>query len=303
MHNSKVKVLYIAGFERSGSTIVNRVLGQIEGFVAWGELRDIWQHGMIENRRCTCGASFRDCPAWTKILDEAFGGITQINPQKMIGLLQKTRARILPHYFGTAKFLKSNVEEYLNNLESLYRAIQTTTGSKVIVDSTKASWYGYVLGMLPTIDLFVVHIVRDPRGVCYSLQQRKLKGEPECQWYNPLHASLSWNLKNAAVEMLLDTSPERYLIIRYEDFVQNPQTAVESVLNLLQEPAPQLPFIDNSTVEMDVDHIFAGSPSSRSQTGGVKLQLDDKWKQKMNPIDKALVTYLTFPLKKKYSSF
>ena len=303
MHNSQ-KVLYIAGFERSGSTIINRVLGQIEGFVAWGELRDIWQHGIIENRRCTCGALFKNCPAWTKILNEAFGGIEQVDPQKMIWLLQKTRANVLPHHFkiSTEKFFKSNVEEYLNNLESLYKAIQTTTGSKVIVDSTKASWYGYVLGMLPNIDLYVVHVVRDPQGVCYSLQQRKLKGEPECQWYNPLHASLSWNLKNAAVEMLLNSSPKRYLRIRYENFVQNPKTAVDSILNLVQEEVTQLPFKDNSTVEMKVDHIFAGSPSSRSQTGAVKLQLDDRWKEKMKPIDKALVTYLTFPFSKRYLS-
>jgi hypothetical protein len=72
MQDSKIKVLYIAGFERSGSTIVNRVLGQIPGFVAWGELRDIWLHGIIENRPCTCGASFADCLAWQKIFKEAF---------------------------------------------------------------------------------------------------------------------------------------------------------------------------------------------------------------------------------------
>ena len=294
MSDSKIKVLYIAGFERSGSTIVNRVLGQIDGFVAWGELRDIWQHGIIENRNCTCGALFRECPAWTKILDEAFGGINRVNAQKMTELLQKTRAMVLPHYFGvlTDKFFKSSVEEYLNNLESLYRSIQTTTGSKVIVDSTKASWYGYVLGMLPTIDLYVVHIVRDPRGVCYSLQQHKNKGEPECQWYNPVHASLSWNLKNSAVEMLLNCFPERYLRISYEDFVQNPKTAVECLLNLVQEQVTQLPFKDDHTVNMSVDHIFAGSPSSRSEIGAVKLRLDEKWKTEIKPIDNAIITLI-----------
>ena len=302
MSDTKIKVLYIAGFERSGSTIVNRVLGQIEGFVAWGELRDIWQHGIIENRRCTCGALFRECPAWTKILDEAFGGISQVDAREMTKLLQKTRASILPHYFGVFadEFLKSRVGEYLKSLESLYRAIQATTGSKVIVDSTKASWYGYVLGMLPTIDLYVVHIVRDPRGVCYSLQQHKNKGEPESQWYNPVHASLSWNLKNSAVEMLLNSSPKCYLRISYEDFVRDPKVAVESVLNLIQEKVIQLPFRNDSTVEMGVDHIFAGSPSSRSKTGAVKLQLDERWKKKMKPTDRAVVTSFTLPLLKKY---
>ena len=197
MSDPKVKVLYIAGFERSGSTILNRVLGQIDGFVAWGELRDIWQHGIIENRSCSCRALFKECPAWTTIVDTAYGKVDQVQAKKMTKLLQKTRASVLPHYFRVLRepFIKYDTEEYLKSLEKLYQAIQVNTRSKVkvIVDSTKASWYGYVLSMLPTIDLYVVHVVRDSRGVCHSLERRKSKGDPFCQWYNPIHASLSWN--------------------------------------------------------------------------------------------------------------
>lgn len=302
MSDNKVKVLYIAGFERSGSTIVNRVLGQIDGFVAWGELRDIWQHGIIENRSCTCGAMFKECPVWTKIIDTAFGGIDRVKAQEMTKLLKKTRAAVLPHYFGVLKnpFSDHGIKEYLESLENLYQAIQTTTGSKVIVDSTKASWYGYVLETLPTIDLYVVHVVRDSRGVCHSLHKRKSRGEALCQWYNPFHASLSWNLKNYASEILLNRFPERYVRIRYEDFVQNPKLVIESLLNLLEEKVVRLPLIDNSTVNMKIDHIFAGSPSSRSETGAVRLRLDERWKKEMKPKDRAIVTSLTFPLLKNY---
>ena len=305
MSNTKVKVLYIAGFERSGSTILNRVLGQIDGFVAWGELRDIWQHGIIENRSCTCGTLFRECHTWTKIVDTAYGKIDQVKAQEMTKLLQKTRDSVLPHYFGIWKkpFIKNGIEKYLKSLEKLYQAIQATTGSKVIVDSTKASWYGYVLGMLPTIDLYVVHIVRDSRGVCHSLQRRKSKGEQFSQWYNPIHASLSWNFKNSLVEMLLNRSPGRYLRITYEDFVQNPKVAATSLLNLVKEAKTELTFVEDCTINMNIDHIFAGSPSSRSEIGAVKLCLDERWKQEMNPIDKAVVTSLTFPLLQKYGYF
>ena len=302
MSVTKIKVLYIAGFERSGSTIINRVLGQVDGFVAWGELRDIWQHGIIENINCTCGALFSKCPAWTKVLDEAFGGINEVDANEMLKLLQKTRAMVLPHYLGIAKrdFLKTNSKQYLKSLESLYQAIQTTTNCKVIVDSTKASWYGYVLGLLPTIDLYIVHVVRDPRGVCYSLERYKSKGEPFDQWYNPIHASLSWNLKNSLVEMLLNHSSERYLRINYENFVHNPILVVESILSLLQEKVTELPFKDDSTVNMEADHIFAGSPSSRSETGAVKLRLDERWKKEMNQIDKVMIKTLTLPLLRRY---
>ena len=302
MQNSQVKVLYIAGFERSGSTIVNRVLGQIDGFVAWGELRDIWEHGIIENRPCTCGASFADCPAWQNIFNEAFNGTDKIDTLEMSKLQKKARLMVLPHYFKLLKdkFFKQKVSQYLTNLEKLYQAIKITTGSQVIVDSTKASWYGYVLGLLPSIDLYVVHVVRNPKGVCYSLEQHKSKGEVTSQWYNPLHASLSWNLKNYAVEMLLNFSKKRYLRINYEDFIVNPKPTVEQILELLNEKVTELPFIDRSTVKMGTDHIVTGSPSSRSDIGIVKLQLDERWKQKMKLRDKVLVTCTTCLLSKKY---
>jgi hypothetical protein len=303
MSDSKVKVLYIAGFERSGSTIINRVLGQVDYFVAWGELRDIWLHGIAENRICTCGKLFADCSSWQKVFNEAFDGTENINISDMLELQKKTRSMVLSHYFGLLKDdkFKQKVGQYLTNLEKLYQAIQFNTGSKVIVDSSKASWYGYILGLLPSVDLYVVHIVRNPKGICYSLEQRKRKGEPECQWYNPLHASLSWNLKNYAVEMLLNTSSKRYLRISYESFIQNPKITIESVLDLLDEKATNLPFLDSSTIKMSTDHIITGSPSSRSDIGTVKLSLDEKWKKSMRELDKTLINILTFLFVKRYS--
>lgn len=302
MPEPKIKVLYIAGFERSGSTILNRVLGQIDGFVAWGELRDIWQHGAIENRRCSCGALFDECPAWTAIVETAFGAMEQSEIRGMVELLQKTRASVLPHYFGLSRqpFANQTTKKYLANLTRLYQAIQATTKSRVIVDSTKASWYGYALSMLPTLELYIVHIVRDPRGVCYSLQRRKNKGEPFSQWYNPVHASLSWSLKNYASEMLLNRFPERYLRISYEEFIRQPKPVIESILALLDEEVAELPFQNDSTVNMGTDHIFAGSPSIRSKTGAVELNLDERWKQQMKPMDKTAVKSLTLPLLARY---
>jgi hypothetical protein len=301
MTNSKVKVLYIAGFERSGSTIVNRVLGQIDGFVAMGELAFIWKHDLIDNRKCSCGAFFQECKFWQKVIEHSFGGIEQINPQKIFQLRNKARANVMLNYFGltSSEFLQSNIEEYLSSLDKLYRGIQSITGSQLIIDSSKVSWYGYILGMLPAIDLYVVHLVRNPHGVCHSLYKRKLKGEPECQWYNTWNSSLSWNLKNSLTEMLLNSNSNRYLRISYESFMQNTKEAIESLLNLVEEQDIQIEDGRNK-IQMEVDHILGGSPSSRSETGIVKLNIDEQWKQEMKLVDRACITSLTWPLLLKY---
>jgi hypothetical protein len=297
-----IKVLYIAGFERSGSTILNRVLGQIENFVAWGELRDIWEHGKIENRFCTCGAPYLNCKAWSNILDAEFDNGLGLTPYHMLQLKRRTRATVLLKSlgpWGNSVFQRASTK-YAIELDSLYTSIQNKTNSQVIVDSTKASWYGSVLSELPNIDLYTVHVVRDPRGVYYSLQRRKEQGDSACQWYSPLHAFLSWSLKNVGVEFPLNISSQRYLRVRYEDFIAFSEASVKKVLKLIGESQSKLPFVRKSTVKMGLDHIITGSPSSCFDTGEVELRNDDKWKQDLSAKDEALVSTLTLPLLKKY---
>lgn len=296
-----MKILYIAGFERSGSTIVNRVFGQIEGFIAWGELRDIWEHAILENRFCSCGMLFHDCKTWQAILKQGFGGIEQIDALKLIDSLKQAKKHIALNKILPVPVSPSPaVKLYFAYLSKFYSAIQSVTNCRVIVDSTKASWYGAVLNEIPDLDVYTLHLVRDPRGVCQSLQRRKLEGEPECQWYNPVHASLSWMLKNAAVESFLKSPEERYLQMKFEDFVAQPKASLAAVLKMIGEESADLSFLQGESVQMKTDHIFTGSPSSRSNVGSVKLKADERWKQEMTDLDKTIIGNITASLRKKY---
>ena len=69
----KFKVLYVAGSGRSGSTILGNILGGVEGFFSVGELRLIWERGLIRNWLCGCGVSFRECPVWSEVVSERSG--------------------------------------------------------------------------------------------------------------------------------------------------------------------------------------------------------------------------------------
>jgi hypothetical protein len=57
-----VRVLYIGGLGRSGSTLLDRMIGQLPGFFSAGEIREVWQQGLRENRPCGCGTPFRPWP-------------------------------------------------------------------------------------------------------------------------------------------------------------------------------------------------------------------------------------------------
>lgn len=78
-----IKVLYIAGPTRSGSTIISNILGQIDGFFHAGEVIEAWDRGRIW--KCSCGAFPDVCPVWSKIFHELDRRISDSERRQVIG--------------------------------------------------------------------------------------------------------------------------------------------------------------------------------------------------------------------------
>ena len=306
MFEDKVKVLYIAGFGRSGSTILGNMLGEIEGFFHGGEFNFIWERNLIENRLCGCGAPFDECEVWGSVLERAFGGMDGVDAREMVRLLARgTRTRHVLLMFSARgrQILASRLEEFMGRLQLLYAAARATTGSRVIVDSSKLPAYGYVLGMTTGIDLYVVHLVRDPRAAAYSWLRKRSQPDTDKTAYmlrmNTAKSSLLWDAWNASAEALWRGSSGRYMRVRYEDFVEDPQGVLKGILGMLHEDTRRFAFLNEQGVELGVSHTVSGNPN-RFQTGTVRLRPDDEWASAMRLRDKVLVTLLTLPLLYKY---
>jgi hypothetical protein len=105
---------------------------------------------------------------------------------------------------------------------------------------------------------------------------------------------------NASAEILRKKlAPEQYYLLRYEDFVAEPQKSVRDIIQLTGELVTELPFLDHRSVKLDANHSFSGNPN-RFTTGAVELRSDDEWKLKMKYFDKFLVTSQCWPLLLKY---
>jgi hypothetical protein len=303
---NKVKVLYVAGLGRSGSTILGNILGQVEGFFHGGEFNFIWERNLIENRLCGCGAPFDECEVWGSVLKRAFGRINEDDSREMVrSLTLSTRTRHIPLMFFSRgrRILASRLGKCVVQLQKLYQAVQATTASQVIVDSSNLPTYGYVLGMTPGIDLYVVHLVRDARAVAYSWLRKKPQPDIDelahMHRMNTVESSLVWDAWNASAEALWRGSSGRYMRLRYEDFVREPQRALKNILGMLHEDNRELAFVSDRSVELGVSHTVSGNPN-RFQTGRVWLRLDNEWVYRMRLRDKTLVTLLTFPLLARY---
>jgi Sulfotransferase family len=301
-----VKVLYVAGLGRSGSTILANALGQVEGFFSGGELNFIWKHTLIENRLCGCGRPARECPFWGPVFEREFGGQSEALAREMMRLQYSgARTRHIPMMLteGGRQKIRARLGEFLGNTGRLYEAIQSVAGSRVIVDTSKEPAYGYALGMVPGIDLRVLHLVRDPRAAAYSWAKKKRQPDSTEREFmhqkSPAQSAVLWDAWNTAIEALWRRMPARYLRLRYEDFIADPRRSFEEILNLTDEEDAELPLVGERDVKLGISHTVSGNPN-RFDTGTVELRQDRAWQEQMKSRDRALVTALTLPLLARY---
>jgi hypothetical protein len=294
-----IRVLYIAGSGRSGSTILDNILGQLEGFVSVGEVRFLWERGMIDDRLCGCGRSFSTCPFWSEVLTKAFGSPRGVDPVEQVALLSRgIRARRIPRLLGRRRRtgFVTHLEPLPERLTALYRAIAEVSGASWIVDSSKLPTYGALLSGIPGFDVRAVHLVRDPRATAYSWLRKKRLPDGDglfMQQQGPVRSSALWTLWNAAPGWFWRGRSR--LVVRYEDFVRSPRPAVESILTHVGAPVGALPFVSEREVELAPAHGVAGNPS-RFTTGVVALKSDDAWRTEMRPRHRRVVTAVTWPL-------
>ena len=98
-----IKVVYIAAHNRSGSTLLDRMLGQLDGYVSVGELRQIWVRGLAGNQACGCGLPFHECAFWVEVLRDAYGPLDAAHIQHVIHLARHVAsARTLPSAHPTS---------------------------------------------------------------------------------------------------------------------------------------------------------------------------------------------------------
>lgn len=306
MTKEKIKVLYIAGSGRCGSTILENILGQYEGVCPVGEIINIWEGNLIEGHFCGCARPFEECEIWQEVFNEGFEGVEHVNTHDMIEFISNiARTRHLPLMKLSGNYkneLLSRYPKQIKTLETLYSAIQSTMDCKFIVDSSKSPTYLFILSLLDKIDLYVLHLVRDSRGVTYSRRKKKQRFDQSTTSYmksfNPVHASAIWLTWNFAIHQFWKDSP-KYMFLRYEDFIAKPKENVQGILDLLEVLPENSPFIEDNLVNLQPCHTTWGNPD-RLKNGQVRLHADVEWKARMKKSDKFISTVITWPFLWKY---
>lgn len=302
----RVKVLFIAGWGRSGSTILASLLGQLEGFLSIGELTSAWDIGLLKNRLCGCSVPFRECTLWREAVD----GLLQEPSEEIERIVElresfRTRDCFWPLIGRNRSRLGGTLREYAPLLGEIYRNLHAATGCSVIVDSSKDPSHGYVIDSIPDIDLHVLHLVRDPRAVAFSWRRKKLQLGMDKQRYMVPHgtmeSSLHWVARNFLIEGLWGHREGigRYRRLHYEELVRRPRETLIEIRDMLEQDSEVDFFSGPQTVTLRPTHQIWGNPS-RFQSGETKIVSDREWSTEMSWNSRLLATAVALPMLVRY---
>jgi len=229
MRDQNVKVIYILGCSRSGSTLLDTLLDNHTALHSCGELAYLPRPGWLHEVYCSCGMIGADCALWEKVVAtwQAETGAASLDAQWHAQNMFE-RYRSIGRLLQQRNNPSSAFNQYARYTRALFGAIQAVSDATAIVDSSKKPFRALALSMVPGIDLYVIHLVRDGRGVAWSLKKSFQKDARSGQMVdqnseNIFYSALHWtgvNLLSAWTRQQI--LRHRSIIVRYEDLVFKP---------------------------------------------------------------------------------
>ncbi len=296
--DAPIRVIYVMGAGRSGSTALEAMLGDHEDVVAVGELVNIFWKRWQEDVHCSCGALTLQCSVWRDI-QQRFCELTGLKSFHDHFEAYQTFEGFVPRTLGIPEWMRLTYAEKIGGADvrqwqarnyAVYQAIAEVTGKRVIVDSTKVPIRGRVLCMTPGLDVRLVHLIRDVRGVAWSRQKAYRKNpalglnkdnDPVPVWRSVAY----WTVMNALSSMVRSRYEDcPSLLVRYEDYTRQPLeefARISEVVGLDYGPIAKR-LVEGQPVRPQ--HTSAGNPVR--MLGAIKLSPDFEWMQKLPEADR-----------------
>lgn len=294
------KVLYICSAGRSGSTLIDLVLGSHSQCMSLGEIEHLPKNIAL-NTMCSCGAPVRGCSFWNQVaarIKASTGKDMYEFPYDFqVGLHKATR--VIDAKFQTPSYLRRRKLilaikhfEYLLNFEprwiaaltpgfeagvanifQLYEAVRLVSGKPILIDSSKEYRKAIALYRRDPEHVRIVVLMRDGRGV-FNSERKSGFGRESSLW-----PWLSY-YKRGLPLIERNVPAEHRFHARYEDLASKPAEVMAALCkfaNIEFEPA-MLNFRDS------VHHILNGNDM---RMGSGEIRFDERWRKELGADDLA----------------
>ncbi len=135
-----------------------------------------------------------------------------------------------------------------------------------------------------------IQVVREPRDIYASYHRKHPALQPE-KFTHRWKASLQ-----AGVENRRRYGYDRYLILRYEDLVQEPEAAIAKITDFLQ-------IEDNPTLRVPTQHgvPWEGNSMFSDRFQGISAKPKGRWKKELPPLHMAVIEVMTGNLMREFN--
>jgi len=248
------QLAYILAASHSGSTLLSMLLASHRRVATVGELKlSSGTMGAIGRYRCSCGALIRECGFWKKVKESMkargfefdltsagtdYGAAGSWYPRRLLAPMHG--GRLFEHFRDTALGLspawRRQLARFHGRNAALAAAVTEIAGAKVVVDSSKTAVRLKYLLRNPELDVKVIRLIRDGRGVALtymdpadyadaedpSLRGGGSGGEREKERLSMTKAAYEWRRDNEEAEHVLRyLSKSQWIEVRYEELCKD----------------------------------------------------------------------------------
>ena len=284
--DSRVPTLvYLAGFNYSGSTLLALLLGGHPEIVTTGEIWGPPRFDPLSPPRCSCGVQLHECGFWRGIenmleserfrIAEGRWGLRLLSPrptwhEKL--LFRSLRSSALEDFRdrlrGVIPQYRHRVAEALHLNRKFIHGISTLTERPIVVDSSKDPMRLAYLRHLPDVRVIAIHAVRHPAGaVCSGMKYHKQSARQLAELWERNFSTTSRQLRrNPAMP---------WMRVRYEDLCNNPPETLAAICQFIgvDYDEAMLDFTSGSR------HVWGNDMRFRNDS---KIEIDETWRETLS---------------------
>lgn len=297
-------MVYVIGAARSGSTLLDTILGAHPQIESLGELCNLVRHGWLWGEYCACGEPGIACPFWCDVRREWTRRVGPGHLKEYDALLRRVEWSRQWWIDLAGRTPPPEFRCYASWTAALLQAIRVASGRPILVDSSKLRSRGRALAWVPGLDLRLIHLVRDVRGVVWSIQKRLARdprgGLPRGTTPRPTwRTALGWSVANLQAERVCRRLPRRRsLRVRYEDLVANPLGTLGRIGAAIGVDLSDVARRLAQGQPIRVGHPIAGN--RMRMAGAVRLQPDLHWQRNLSSSDRWLCLAFSGALMRRY---
>jgi hypothetical protein len=279
------KVVYILSDVRSGSTLLDQLLGAHPQAASLGEvshlkayaLQDRSIYNPVHPLDCSCGKSFADCEFWTAI-ERALG--RPFADLKLMPDLTGRIGKLLRKYPSTFKRVSRLWRRIGRDSLGLYDAVFESARADFLIDSSKNPFRFRAIYDLDPSRIIPLVLTRDYRAVVHAKMKRGAS----------LHGGMvGWFSRMRQIAVMTTDIPGT-IHVSYEDLCRDPRAELERIFTSIG-----LPFSEDCLSRPEVSHHIGGSPS-KFDPAKRQIKFDDEYLSALTDSELAIMRAIAEPI-------